>query len=51
VTAVGHATAIERPSSDGVALFWRFMREEFGVTRNRPPNATGDVDDSQRRGN
>jgi hypothetical protein len=39
VTASGHAKAIERPSSDGVALFWRFMREEFGVTRDQPPTA------------
>ena len=39
VTASGHAKAIERPSSDGVALFWRFMHEEFGVTRDHPPTA------------
>jgi hypothetical protein len=41
LAASGRSTTIERPSSEGVALFWRFMSEEFGVTRGDPPTVAG----------
>jgi hypothetical protein len=31
VTHTGRNDRIERPARDGVALFWRFMIEKFGV--------------------
>ncbi|MFN8022238.1 MAG: hypothetical protein U0Q03_11985 [Acidimicrobiales bacterium] len=35
VAAVGRVTSIERPTADALALFWRFMNIEFGITRTR----------------
>ncbi len=34
LSASGRSTSIERPRADAVALFWRFMREEFGIQRS-----------------
>ena len=33
---VGLEDSIERPVSEAVPLFWRFIREKYGITPRRP---------------
>jgi len=44
VTATGRDDRIDRPTSEAVSLFWRFMIEKFGV---RPDRSTRPVDGAE----
>ena len=33
LAASGQNTSIERPTTEAVGLFWRFVQEKFGVSR------------------
>ena len=35
MTVSGRNTSIERPESEAVGLFWRFVKEEFGIAPDR----------------
>jgi hypothetical protein len=39
-TGPGNNDRIERPGSDAVPLFWRFMIEKFGVPPTTPPQSS-----------
>ena len=43
VTHTGRNDCIERPATEAVGLFWRFMIEKFGV-HPTPSGAPGDRD-------